>query len=156
MAVMRITESWKRTFMNGLKPLMYTMRISRYLDPPVHCPGAWDADHNEYDYTTDLAYHANPYNANKPVCVNGLLGNIENFEIKAVYLDSLTSSQMQMLNIGVLDANEGIFITDGYVDLTNLISIEYPEGTYRSAIFIRDLRIGDVIIAQYAKLRVMQ
>ncbi len=147
-------SGWKRTFRQKVAPLMNTVRLTRWIDTPVHCVGGWNTDRNEYDYIADAAYHAT--NPTVPVCRLGLLGEVENYDIKGFYSDNLTASQMFEMNFGTLDAGEGFFIVDGYTDLTNAISMEYPAGTYRSFIFIREFVIGDVVLARYAKVRKME
>ena len=144
-------ESWKLKFMRKLQPVMYDMVLYRYTSEPTQCPGAFNTN-GDYDLEADTEYHV--LNPSSPECSNGIIGTPEHLMIKGFYFDNLDESMIKLMNIGDINENEGVFIADGYTDLTNAICIEYPTGTYYQFVFIRDLKIADSVITQYGKLRV--
>jgi len=142
---------WKSIFRSKLLKIMYDIDIYQYHTTPTNCAGGWNTDRNEYDSEADAAYHiAHP---TAPTCHSGKVGTIEKVETHGFYFSTLTESQMAELGIGVLDVNEGVYICDGYIDLTNAIAIEYPTGQFHSFIYKRNLSVGDDVIAQYAVVR---
>jgi hypothetical protein len=130
---------------------MYNVIVYRYTEAPTKCPGGWGENSGEYDPEADFLYHSD--NPEAPACNNGLIGEIASEEIKGFYFSELKESQMMELDVGTLDENEGIFIVDGFVDLENIVTLEYPSGEYHQFIFKRDLKIGEDVIAQYGKVR---
>jgi hypothetical protein len=142
---------WKNKLRRQLTKVAYDVVTYGYEAAPTKCPGAWPEDTEEYDFEADAAYHlANP---EAEVCRNGLIGTIVTTEVKGFYFDNLKESMIIELGIGNLDENEGVFIADGYVNLENIVTIEYPTGVFYQFIFKRDIRVGTEIIAQYGKVR---
>jgi len=141
---------WKSKFRQKLTPIMYAINVYRYESVPTVCPGAF-TENNEFDFEADTTYHSE--NLSAPTCRNGVIGTIITDEITGFYFSDLKQSQMIELNIGTLDENEGVVIFDGYVDLENVVAIEYPTGVYHQFEFKRDLKIGEEVIACYGKVR---
>jgi len=146
-----IGDYWKKKLKLKLLPVLFDMTVHQYSVAPTKCPGGWTSNSSEFDSEADFLYHSD--NPAADVCRNGLIGEVVETAIHGFYSSSLTESQMTQMEIGTLDENEGVFICDGYTDLTNVICIEYPAGTYHSIIFQRDMIVADVVIAKYAKLR---
>lgn len=133
---------------------MYSINLTRYIEEPRHCAGGWDTERNEYDFAADAYYHSAYPDA--PTCVNGLLTEVEVLPIKGFLFDTLTAAQIEMTSFGNLNVGESIFIVDGLTDLTNSVSIEYPETVHHMILFCRPLIIADVTVAQYAKVKLME
>lgn len=149
---MSVGTYWQNKFVLKLTPIMYDITVYRYEAAPTDCPGAFAEDSHEYDSEADIAYHiANP---SAPACVNGVVGTLLSVESKGFLFTELNESQMSRLNFGTLDENEAVVIFAGTVDLTNIVSIQYPVGTFYEFIYKRDLSIADTVIAQYGKVRV--
>jgi len=144
-------EYWKKKFRQKLTPLMYNVKIYRYSEEPARCPGGWGGNSNEFDQEADFLYHSD--NPSSPACRNGLIGELISEDVKGFYFDDLKASQMAEMNIGTLDENEGVFIVDGFVNLEEVVTIEYPVGQFHQFIFKRDLKLGEDVIAQYGKVR---
>lgn len=141
---------WKKKFRQKLTPLMYAVKVYRYEEEPAHCPGGWGVS-GEFDPEADFLYHSD--NPTAPACRNGLVGDLISEDVKGFYFSDLKQSQMFEMNIGTLDENEGVFIVDGFINLANVVTIEYPAGTFHQFVFKRDLLIGEDVIAQYGKVR---
>jgi len=142
---------WKNKFMQKLTPIMYAMVLHKYDGVTSQCPSALN-DRYEFDVEADTLYHQE--NPTADICNGGIIGTVVAIDIKGFYFESLTESQMAMLNVGTLNENEGVFIVDGFTDLTGAICIEYPTGIFYQIIFMRDLKVGEEIITKYGKCKI--
>lgn len=148
---MSVGTYWKIRFKQKVTSIMYNIKIYKFKESPTFCPGAFTTDSNEFDASLDAAYHND--NPSEPICRFGMIGLLVSEDIKGFCFENLKWSQMFNLNLGVLDENEAVFLSDGFTDLNNVLAIEYPAGEFYSFILKRNISIADEVVAQYGKIK---